>query len=77
MYRSQALPCGNIPRPRLAVYREVSPWLSQLFVDLKRLVEPIALDEAFLDVTSIVRNQVEKEAKYGGKTIDARAESAL
>lgn len=40
--------------PRFAVYRQVSEQLRDLFLALTPIIEPIALDEAFLDVSSLV-----------------------
>ena len=38
-------------RPRFDVYREVSSQLREIFCEYTDLVEPLSLDEAFLDVT--------------------------
>ncbi len=37
--------------PRLERYREISQQIRQIFIDYTDLVEPLALDEAYLDVT--------------------------
>jgi DNA polymerase IV len=52
--------------PRFAVYREVSRQLHELFLELTSLVEPIALDEAFLDVSSLVDSHLEAEGVARG-----------
>jgi len=39
-------------RPRFDVYRAVSRQIREIFLDYTPLVEPLALDEAYLDVTS-------------------------
>lgn len=38
-------------RPRFDVYREVSGWIRSIFLEYTDLVEPMSLDEAYLDVT--------------------------
>ncbi|MBE9029558.1 DNA polymerase IV [filamentous cyanobacterium LEGE 11480] len=38
-------------KPRFAVYREVSQQIRTIFADYTDLVEPVAFDEAYLDVT--------------------------
>ncbi len=55
MPSSQALtrcPSLLILPPRMAVYREVSQRILALFRDYTELVEPLSLDEAYLDVSA-------------------------
>lgn len=42
-------------KPRFDIYREVSDHIRSIFLDYTPLVEPLALDEAYLDVTSDLR----------------------
>ncbi|WP_374648814.1 DNA polymerase IV [Rhizorhabdus sp.] len=39
-------------RPRFEVYREVSRQIHEIFAEFTDLIEPLSLDEAYLDVTS-------------------------
>lgn len=55
-------PQGILVHPRFSVYRAVSEHLRAMFLDLTALIEPISLDEAFLDTSSIVGSPVEGEA---------------
>ena len=41
--------------PRFDVYREVSNQIHAIFRDYTRLVEPLSLDEAYLDVTESLK----------------------
>jgi len=47
-------PQGVIVRPRFDRYREVSDRVMEIFHDLTGLVEPLSLDEAYLDITDLV-----------------------
>lgn len=42
--------------PRFSIYRAVSEQIRSIFVDYTPLVEPLSLDEAYLDVTENLRN---------------------
>lgn len=44
-------PDGVIVKPRMAVYKEVSQQIHSYFNQLTPLIEPLSLDEAFLDLT--------------------------
>ena len=55
-------------KPRFDVYREVSRQIRAIFADYTDLVEPLSLDEAYLDVTADRR---------GIGTARATAEGAL
>jgi DNA polymerase-4 len=48
-------------RPRFDVYRGVSQQLRELFLSLTPLLEPIALDEAFLDISSLASSPEQAE----------------
>lgn len=48
-------PSAAVVAPRFGVYREVSAELHAIFRDVTPLVEPLALDEAFLDVGGSMR----------------------
>ena len=44
-------PLGFVP-PRFEVYRAVSQQIREIFAHYTDLIEPLALDEAYLDVTA-------------------------
>ena len=43
-------------KPRFEVYKEVSRQIREIFLDYTPLVEPLSLDEAYLDVTANLKN---------------------
>ncbi len=47
-------PQGIIVRPRFDRYREMSERVMEIFHDLTEVIEPLSLDEAYLDVTGAV-----------------------
>lgn len=47
----QLCPSAVFVRPRIAAYREVSQQIQGIFHDYSDLVEPLSLDEAYLDVS--------------------------
>ena len=47
-------PHAVIVRPRFDRYREVSDQIRAIFLGMTPLVEPLSLDEAYLDVTAVV-----------------------
>lgn len=47
-------PRGIVVRPRFDRYREMSRMVMDIFHDLTDLVEPLSLDEAYLDITGVV-----------------------
>ena len=73
----QLCPDGHFVRGRMSAYAEVSTQIRRIFSEYTPLVEPLSLDEAFLDVTG-------SQALFGdGRRIaeriraDVRAESRL
>lgn len=51
-YRAAKLcPNGIFIRPRMSRYREISAIIMNIFYDFTDLVEPLSVDEAFLDLT--------------------------
>ena len=49
-------PQGIVVRPRFDRYREMSRKVMDIFHQLTDLVEPLSLDEAYLDITSVVED---------------------
>jgi DNA polymerase-4 len=49
-------PQGIIVRPRFSRYKELSGMVMELFREVTSLVEPLSLDEAYLDITSRVES---------------------
>ncbi len=47
-------PQGIVVRPRFGRYREMSGKVMEIFHDVTELIEPLSLDEAYLDVTEAV-----------------------
>lgn len=55
-------------KPRFDVYRDVSKQIRQIFLEFTELVEPLSLDEAYLDVTehpsaTLVAKEIKKRIK--------------
>jgi DNA polymerase-4 len=48
-------PDAIVVKPRMSVYVEVSRQIKSMFLELTPLVEPLSLDEAFLDLTGTAR----------------------
>ncbi|MGA8163626.1 MAG: DNA polymerase IV [Waddliaceae bacterium] len=53
----QLCPQGIFIRPRFDVYQEVSQQIRNIFYQYTDLVEPLSLDEAYLDVTANKKNE--------------------
>ena len=51
----QLCPDGYYVQPRFDVYREVSEKIMNIFKSYTDIVEPLSLDEAYLDITALVR----------------------
>ncbi|MFN3849175.1 MAG: DNA polymerase IV [Spirosomataceae bacterium] len=51
--------CPNLifVRPRFEVYKQVSNQIREIFLEYTPLVEPLSLDEAYLDVTENLKNK--------------------
>ncbi|WP_436896512.1 DNA polymerase IV [Mammaliicoccus sciuri] len=54
----QLCPDGYYVRPRINYYREVSNDIMAIFKSYTDIVEPLSLDEAYLDVTELVRKDL-------------------
>jgi DNA polymerase-4 len=59
-------PLAVFIKPRFDVYKEASVQIRQIFADYTDLVEPLSLDEAYLDVSKVALLQ-------GSATLIARA----
>jgi DNA polymerase-4 len=64
-YACKLCPDLLIVPPRMAVYREASQAIQAIFTDYTNLIEPLSLDEAFLDVSN-------SEACRGSATLMAQ-----
>ncbi len=64
-YAKKLCPDLLIVPPRMAVYREVSEAIQAIFSDYTSLIQPLSLDEAYLDVS-------ESEACRGSATLIAQ-----
>src|SRR4051812_1964624 len=51
----QLAPRALVVRPRFGAYADASERVFAIFADITPLIEPLSLDEAFLDVTGSVR----------------------
>jgi len=52
----QKCPDLIVVRPRFGVYKEVSDQIREIFREYTNLIEPLSLDEAYLDVTENFKN---------------------
>jgi DNA polymerase-4 len=68
----QLCPQAIFVRPRIALYREVSQQIQQIFRQYTDLIEPLSLDEAYLDVShsdlcqgsaSLIAQQIRQQIK--------------
>ncbi len=53
----QRCPNLQLVKPRFNVYKQVSNTIHQIFKNYTHLIEPLSLDEAYLDVTENLKNQ--------------------
>jgi DNA polymerase-4 len=69
--------CPNlvIVRPRMARYSEISKKIHEIFSRFTPLIEPISLDEAFLDVTGSIK--LFKNAENIGRSIKSAIKEEL
>lgn len=54
----QLCPDGHYVRPRFDVYRSVSDEIMTIFRSYTEYVQPVAFDEAYLDITHLVRHDM-------------------
>ncbi|WP_414042452.1 DNA polymerase IV [Macrococcus sp. EM39E] len=54
----QLCPDGYYVSPRFEVYREVSNQIMSIFKSYTDIVQPVSLDEAYLDITHLVRKDL-------------------
>lgn len=59
----QLCPDAVFLRPRFEVYRSISQNIQQIYRQYTALMEPLALDEAYLDITSLVAEDLEAAAQ--------------
>lgn len=77
--RTAAQRCPTLIRvsPRFSRYREVSRQVMAIFADLTPLVEPLSLDEAYLDVTHLTDSGQDAESIARGLKRRVQAELGL